>query len=207
MVLWQQTWLNSLSSVIFPILYIVQLNDGGKMYIVHVCRLLAAPPVSTKHELVLGGGPGALYQVSHHPRQPQGNFLTVSSSSSSLLPSSMSPKIVHFLAISYHLQWQYKDLKTITQQWRRWWWWLLTRKSEVKLHDLEAPPTLSLYSIPHCSLRNTRFTLLKFFYPHICETLSYSSIRRIHSSEWVTNVQSNLWDTSQYVIHFIMHPR
>ena len=74
------------------------------MYIVHVCGLLAAPPVSTKHELVLGGGPGALYQVSHHPRQPQGNFLTVSSSSSSLLPSSMSPKIVHFLALSYHLQ-------------------------------------------------------------------------------------------------------
>ena len=41
------------------------------MYIVHVCGLLAAPPVSTKHELVLGGGAGALYQVSHHPRQPQ----------------------------------------------------------------------------------------------------------------------------------------
>ena len=72
------------------------------MYIVHVCRLLAAPPVSTKHELVLGCAAGAL--VSHHPRQPQGNFLTVSSSSSPLLPSSMSPKIVHFLAISYHLQ-------------------------------------------------------------------------------------------------------
>ena len=41
------------------------------MYIVHVCGLLAAPPVSTKHELVLGGAAGALYQVSHHPRQPQ----------------------------------------------------------------------------------------------------------------------------------------
>ena len=78
------------------------MTNGGKMYIVHVCRLLAAPPVSTKHELVLGGGP--VSQVSHHPRQPQGNFLIVSSSSSSLLPSSMSPNIVHFLAISYHLQ-------------------------------------------------------------------------------------------------------
>ena len=78
------------------------MTNGGKMYIVHVCGLLAAPPVSTKHELVLGGGAGALYQVSHHPRQPQGNFLTVSSSS---LPSSLpSSNIVHFLAISYHLQ-------------------------------------------------------------------------------------------------------